>query len=92
MGQKFCEFIEKFGLYFFLNFFCNKILYDLLLPRTNFMFAKNQISCKKGPYSELLWSAFFPHFPAFGLNTEKYEVSLRIQFKCGKMREKCGPE
>ena len=26
---------------------------------------------KKCPYSESLWSAFFPHFPAFGLNTEK---------------------
>ena len=26
------------------------------------------------------------HFPAFGLNTERYGVSLRIQFKCGKMR------
>ena len=26
-----------------------------------------------------------PYFPAFGLNTEGY-VSLRIQFKCGKMR------
>ena len=26
-----------------------------------------------------------PHFPAFGLNTEKYGVSLRIQSECGKM-------
>ena len=26
-----------------------------------------------------------PHFPAFGLNTERYEVSLRIQSECGKM-------
>ena len=75
--------------------------------------------CKKCPYSELFWSANFPHFPAFGLNTERFEVfvfgvilvriflvfsririeygerysvSLRIQSKCGKMREKCGPE
>ena len=29
---------------------------------------------KKCPYSELFWSAFFPHFPTFGLNTERYEV------------------
>ena len=28
------------------------------------------------------------YFPAFGLNTERYEVSLRIQSKCGKY----GPE
>ena len=27
-----------------------------------------------------------PHFPAFRLNTERYGVFLRIQFKCGKMR------
>ena len=47
---------------------------------------------KKSPYSELFWSAFFPHFPAFGLNTERYCVSLRIQSECGKMREKCRPE
>ena len=26
-----------------------------------------------------------PHFPAFGLNTERYEVSHRIQLKFGKM-------
>ena len=27
-----------------------------------------------------------PHFPAFGQNTKRYSVSLRIQPKCGKMR------
>ena len=26
------------------------------------------------------------YFPAFGLDTERYGVSLRIQFECGKMR------
>ena len=26
------------------------------------------------------------HFPAFGMNTERYGVSLRIQSECGKMR------
>ena len=29
---------------------------------------------------------FFPRFPAFGLNTERYSVSLRIQSECGKIR------
>ena len=29
-------------------------------------------------------SHFSPHFPAFGLNTGRYGVSLRIQSKCGK--------
>ena len=27
-----------------------------------------------------------PHFPAFGLNTERYSVSLHIQSECGKIR------
>ena len=47
---------------------------------------------RKCSYSELFWSAFFPYFPAFGLNTERYRVSLCIQSKWGKMWEKCGPE
>ena len=29
-----------------------------------------------------------PYFPAFGLNTERYGVFLRIQSECGKMRTK----
>ena len=44
---------------------------------------------KKCSYSELFWSTFFLHFSAFGLNTERYSVSLRIQSDWGEMREKC---
>ena len=32
-----------------------------------------------------------PYFPAFGLNTERYRVSLRIQPKCGKMLTRITP-
>ena len=32
-----------------------------------------------------------PYFPAFGLNTERYSVSLRIQSECGKIRTKKTP-
>ena len=32
-----------------------------------------------------------PHFPAFGLNTERYEASLRIQSECGKTRNRITP-
>ena len=32
-----------------------------------------------------------PHFPAFGLNMERYGVSLRIQSACGKMRTRITP-
>ena len=28
----------------------------------------------------------YAHFPAFGLNTERYGASLRIQSECGKVR------
>ena len=31
-------------------------------------------------------SYFGPYFPAFGLNTERYGESLRIQCECGNMR------
>ena len=27
-----------------------------------------------------------PYFPAFGMNTERYGLSIRIQSKCGKIR------
>ena len=37
-------------------------------------------------YGEIL-----PHFPAFGLNTERYGVSLRIQSECRKMRTRTTP-
>ena len=32
-----------------------------------------------------------PYFPAFGLNTERYEVSPRIQSECGKIRTRITP-
>ena len=42
---------------------------------------------QKCPYSELFWSNFF----GFGMNTERYGVSLRIQPECGKMRTRVTP-
>ena len=32
-----------------------------------------------------------PYFPAFGLNTERYGLSLRIQSECGKMGTRIAP-
>ena len=32
-----------------------------------------------------------PYFPAFGLNTDRYGVSLHIQSECGKIRTKITP-
>ena len=33
-----------------------------------------------------------PYFPEFGLNTERYGVSLCIQSKCGKIRTRKTPD
>ena len=44
--------------------------------------------CVKGAR---IWNYSGPHFPAFGLNTERYSVSLRIQSECGKIRTRITP-
>ena len=41
--------------------------------------------------SVCMWSFSGPYFPAFGLNTERYSVSLRIQSECGKIRTRKFP-
>ena len=41
--------------------------------------------------SARIWRFYGPYFPAFGLNTERYGVSLRIQFECGKIRTRKTP-
>ena len=49
---------------------------------------------KMYPYQELFWSAFSPHFPAFGLNTERYCISpysVRMRENAGKMRTRITP-
>ena len=50
--------------------------------QTNF---RNDLSenCRK---SVRIMSYSGPYFPAFGLNTERYSVSLPIQSECGKIR------
>ena len=38
-----------------------------------------------------IWSYSSPYFHVFGLNSEIYEVSLRIQTKCVKIRSRITP-
>ena len=38
-----------------------------------------------------IWSYSGPYFPAFGLNTERYSISLCIQSECGKIRTRVTP-
>ena len=41
--------------------------------------------------SVLVRSSSGPYFPAFGLNTERYGESFRIQFEYGKIRTRITP-
>ena len=59
----------------------NKFLYIWLLKHITFTASKIvRIRSYSGP-----------HFPVFGLNTERYSVSFRIQSKCGKMPTRVTP-
>ena len=46
------------------------------------------LHCVKGVHTQ---SFFGPYFPVFGLNTERYSVSLRILSECRKMRNRTTP-
>ena len=51
----------------------------------------NKISVKHCVKGVRIRSYSGPHFPVFGLNTDRYGVSLSIQSKCGKMRTRIIP-
>ena len=38
-----------------------------------------------------IWSCSGPYFPVFGVNTERYSVSLLVQSQCGEMRTRITP-
>ena len=38
-----------------------------------------------------IWELFWSVFPAFGLNTERYSLSIRIQSECGEKRTRITP-
>ena len=38
-----------------------------------------------------IWSCSGPYFPVFGVNTERYSVSLLVQSECGEMRTRITP-
>ena len=63
----------------FITFFITDIFFSVTKPC---LYALH----KKSPYSELFWSAFFPNFPAVGLNRTPY-LSV-FSPNAGK----CGPE
>ena len=63
-------------------------LYDLFFIFIFISINTNHIHCGKGIRIQ---SFSGPHFPPFGLNTEKYGVSLRIQSDYGKIRTRRTP-
>ena len=66
---------------------------DLILLRFSLQILNDRILktnsyCKKGIR---VGSFSGPYFPAFGLNTEKYRISLRIKSQCSKIRTRKTP-
>ena len=89
-----------FNLFFILSFifwpFYN-IMHQrvkLLIPKkliTSFWRIWSQVSGCHYVKSVLIRSYSGPYFPAFGLNTKRYGVSLRIQSECGKIQTRITP-
>ena len=94
---------EKIGLFNLRNrrdFFKINLLYCNFLKMFTLIFKKiskllkalpsyhKQHHCVK---SVRIRSYSDPYFPAFGLNTERYFVSLRIQSECGKIWTRITP-
>ena len=75
LSVSFCNFINYVMLLWsFLNSIFELICLFLFLGKYNTAWKESKYGVISGPY-----------FPAFGLNTERYEVSLRIQSECGKI-------
>ena len=56
----------------FLTFWLKNTLLSFTLPLTRNYFPLFPLR-KTCPYLELFWSAFFPHFPAFGLYSDRMQ-------------------
>ena len=52
----------------------------------------NKVYNKHCVKSVRIWSFSGPYFLAFRLNTERYRVSVRIQFECGKISTRKTPK
>ena len=63
----------------FTAYYEKLIAYKINSVFPKMFFLTNNPLRKICPYSELFWSAFFPHFPEFGRNTERYPHSDWIQ-------------
>ena len=83
-----CKFCETFQNTFFgaLSASCTYMIVIYVVQ--NDTKNTNNIYCVK---SVRIQSYSGLDFPTFGLNTERYRVSLRLQSECGKMRTRITP-
>ena len=81
------DIFQKKYIYIYKN-----IIYIYIYKNTYLMLVRldkgGQPHCVK---SVRIWSYSGPHFPPFGLNIERYRVSLRIQSEWGETRTKITP-
>ena len=77
----------EISIIFFLEIGINYVSIIITINRNITLFVSHSHCVKiarMGSYSG-------PYFPEFGLNTERCSVSLRIQYKCGKVRTRITP-
>ena len=69
------------------------VVWSIYFQSLSFYFFINYLHSKKIHCVESVRIRSYsgPYFPAFGLNTERYSVSLRIQSECEKMRTRITP-
>ena len=92
-----CTYRLKVNLFLWMTYLkiCRKISHASYIVFDNYCSKKICIEWRlffcllreKYLHSELFWSAL----SKFGLNTERYSVSRRIQYKCGKIRTRITP-
>ena len=81
LSVSFCNFINYVMLLWsFLNSIFELVCLFLFLGKYNTAWKESKYGVISGPY-----------FPAFGLKTKRYFVSLGIQSKCGKIRTRNNP-
>ena len=68
-----------------IQIFFNKLIY--IISAFKKVRGSGETLREKCPYLELFW----PYFLAFGLNTERYEVSLCIHSRYGKILARITP-
>ena len=81
--------LKKNAAFFFAKYICDDI--NALIRSLKFHNELKEINIIHCVKSVRIRSYSGPHFSAFGLNTERCRVSLRIQSRCRKMQSRITP-